>query len=300
MTNKKTLAYLSLTIASIIWGANGPIMKYVLQTIPPFTLALIRFGGASAVLFPFVLNKLSIAKKDRINILLVSLFGVSLNIGFYFLGLKTTTALNAGIIVASLPIFTLIFAAIFLKEKVKKNFVFGSVLGLLGILVIISKDILLTTFSPIGDFLILLATLSYVFYEILSKKLKHYSPVLITFYMFLIASATFFPFAFLEFQSNPYWIYKLSFSVILGSFYGIFFSSICAYVLWQWALWQLQATRVGFFFYLDPIVSTITAVLFLSEQITPAFLFGSIFIFLGLFIAEGHIKHYHIINLFHK
>ncbi|OGH22104.1 MAG: hypothetical protein A3F31_03185 [Candidatus Levybacteria bacterium RIFCSPHIGHO2_12_FULL_38_12] len=297
MTNhKRSLAYLSLTIASVIWGANGPIMKFVLASIPPFTLAFLRFGGASLILFPFVFKKLSIAKKDRKNVILSAIFGVSLNIGFFFLGLNATTALNAGIIVASLPIFTLIFAGIFLKEKVGKNFVLGSLLGLLGILVIIGKGFFSASISPLGDILILLATLSYVIYEIISKHLKNYSPLTIIFYMCLIGALSFFPFAFLEYQTNPLWIYRLSPGIIMGIVYGIFFSSLAAYVLWQWALWQLQASRVGFFFYLDPIVSTITAVLFLSEHITPSFILGSLLIFLGLFVAEGHFRHYHVIN----
>lgn len=301
-SNKRTLAYLSLALASIIWGANGPIMKFVLQTVPPFTLAFIRFGSAAILLFPFVFKKLFIAKKDIRNVILCSLCGVTLNIGFYFLGLQRTSALNAGIIVAALPMFTLIFARVFLKETITKNFLLGAIFGLVGIGIIIGKDFFGNsfTFSPLGDILILFAMISYVGYEIMSKTLKQYSPLTITFYSFSIGALSFLPSMFLEYQTNPYWINQITTGITFGILYGIFFSALVAYCLWQWALWQIEASRVGFFLYLDPIVSTALAVLFLSEPITLPFIFGSILIFTGLFIAEGHIRHYHLFNLFSK
>lgn len=302
LKNTRALAYLSLTLASIIWGANGPIMKFVLGTVPPFTLAFLRFGIAALILFPFVFRKLRVAKKDFKTVLFCALFGVSLNIGFYFLGLQRTSALNAGIIVASLPMVTLIGARIFLKEKIKKNFILGALLGIVGIGIIINKDFVKSSFSvsPLGDILILLAMLSYVGYEILSKRLKRYSPLAITFYSFFVGALSFLPFAFYEYQVNPYWVYQVSPMITMGILYGIFFSSLTAYCLWQWALWHIETSRVGFFFYLDPVVSSVLAVVFLSEHITLPFVIGGICIFLGLFIAEGHIRHYHLFNLLSK
>lgn len=297
MPNRRLLAFLALIAASSIWGANNAVMKITLLTVPVFSLAFIRFGVASLILLPFVAKKLAIKRPNYPMLILSGLCGVTFNIAFFFWGIKLTTALNAGIIVSSLPIFTLLFAKLFLKEKLSPNLLLGALLGFLGIGAIVGKDILThgILLSPIGDFLILLATLTFVGYEILSKKLfKMYDAFSVTFYSFAIGALTFIPLTLFEFLQNPLWVTNLRTSSILGIFYGIFLSSLSAYSLWQWGLSKIPASRVGFFFYLDPIVSTIAAVMLLSEQITLPFLIGAACIFLGIFIAEGRLPYHHI------
>lgn len=275
-------------------------MKLTLLSVPLFSLAFIRFFFASLILLPFVYKKLKI-KKDDIPVLTLCAFaGITFNISFFFLGLTLTTALNAGIIVSTLPIFTLIFAILFLKEKITKKLVLGSIIGFLGIGIIIGQDITKhgLSLSPIGDFMLLLAMFSFVIYEIFSKKLfKKYNPFVITFYAFLIGALSFLPAFIYELSSSSAWINNLPTNAILGIIYGIFFSSLAAYSLWQWGLSKTDAGKAGFFFYLDPVVSTIAAVIILSEKITTPFVLGSILIFLGLFFAEGRLPYHHLIKV---
>ncbi|MCL5438727.1 MAG: DMT family transporter [Patescibacteria group bacterium] len=288
-SNPSKSVFLALIFASIIWGATGPVMKLTLETIPIFSLGFIRFGIAALILLPFVYKKLSIKKEDWPLLVLSALFGVTFNIAFFFWGLTMTSGLNSGIIVASTPILTLIFAAVFLGEKISKNMILGCIVGIIGIAIIIGKDILKNgvTLSPYGDLLILAAVVVFIIYEMISKNLfKRYSPVTITFYSFAIGSITFLPTAFYEYSINPNWINNLSLPSYLGIASGIFLSSLAAYILWQWGLSKSSESRAGFFFYLDPVSSTIASVILLSEKITWPFILGSIFIFLGLFIAE--------------
>ncbi|MDO8657761.1 MAG: DMT family transporter [Candidatus Levybacteria bacterium] len=299
----KRLAILALISASIIWGLTGPIMKQTLVHVPIFTLAFIRFGAAALLLFPFVYNKLTIKKEDLPLLILCAAFGVTFNIAFFFLGLTLTSALNTGMIISTIPIVTLIFGALFLKEKITKKLIIGGIFGLLGIGIIIGKDVLQNGLyiSPIGDFIILISMFSFVIYEILSKKLfKKYHPLTITFYAFLIGSISFFPASFYEFRNVQNWMANLPLSAILGIIYGIFFSSLSAYSLWQWGLSKIDVSRAGFFFYLDPIASTLGAVLILSEKITEPFILGAILIFLGLFFAEGRLPYHLLVELKNK
>ncbi|MCL5432678.1 MAG: DMT family transporter [Patescibacteria group bacterium] len=281
--------FLALVLASIIWGATGPVMKLTLESVPIFSLAFIRFFVASLILLPFVFKKLSIRREDLPLLFLSALFGVTFNISFFFWGLTMTSGLNSGIIVASTPILTLLFAAVFLGERISRNMILGCIVGILGIAVIIGKDILKNgiTLSPYGDLLILAAVITFIFYEMLSKNLfKRYDPVTITFYSFIIGGLTFLPSLFFEYSINPAWINNLSLSSFFGIAYGIFLSSLAAYLLWQWGLSKSCESCAGFFFYLDPISSTVASVILLSEKITWAFILGSVLIFLGLFIAE--------------
>lgn len=298
--NTKHFAILALISASIIWGLTSPIMKQTLNFVPLFSLAFIRFATASFLLFPLVYNKLKIDKKD-ISILVFSAFsGVTFNIAFYFLGLTLTSALNAGIIVAALPIFTLLFAAFFLKEKITKGLILGSIIGIVGIAIIIGHDAFKNgfTLSPLGDFIIIISMLSFVIYEMFSKKLfKKYNPLTITYYTFLIGALSFFPAFFYEFNNNPLWNVSFPKVAIFGILYGIIFSSLIAYSFWQWGLSKIDASRAGFFFYLDPIAGVLGAVILLSEKITQPFILGAILIFLGLFFSEGRLPYHHLFKL---
>lgn len=288
-------AFLALFLASIIWGATAPVMKLTIASVPIFILAFLRFGVAALILFPFVAKELDI-KRHHVPLLIISsLCGITFNITFFFLGLSLTSALNASIISSSVPLFTLLMAHLMLKEKLQKRVIAGALLGMLGIIIIIGKGFFQggVAISPIGDFFLLLAAFTFVMYEIFSKELfAQYKPLPITFYGLLIGAVSFFPAAMYERYINPMWLDKVTLDARLGIVYGILLSSLAAYSLWQWGLSKIEASRVGFFVYLHPIIGTIAAVLLLSEKITPLFIVGSLCIFCGLFIAEGMFHFY--------
>lgn len=292
--HRSTLAFIALLIATSIWGANATVMKITLTTVPVFSLAFLRFFGATLLLLPFVFHKLSFKKHDLPLMLLCAVLGVTLNIGFFLLGIKLSTALNSAIIMATTPLITLFFARLFLKEKISRKLVIGSILGTLGIGIIITKDFAHgLNLMPIGDTFLLLATIAAVAHEVVTKKLSFtYHAPIITFYSFLFGCLSFLPFAVLEFVKNPAWTTALVPSSYFGIFYGILLSSFVAFSLWDWGLAQTDVAKVGFFSYLQPVITTVTAVMFLSEKITITFVIGSVFIVLGLFTAETHI-HYH-------
>jgi len=303
MNNNSARAYLALLGSSLIWALTVPLMKLTLQEIPIFTLAFIRFGGASLLLFPFVYNKLTIKRGDILMLVLASFCGVSLNIAFFFSGLKFTTALNTVLLGTTGPLFVLLAAHIFLKEKWRKKTILGALLCFTGVGVVIGRDIISNGLhlSPIGDTFILLSVLSFVGYAIISKKLnKIYSFPVLAFCSFLIGAITFAIPAIFEYFQNPLWVKNVSNISIFGAFYGIVFSSLFAYSLWQWALTRLEATSVAIFGYIDPALATIASVLILGETITPIFILGAWLILSGIVVAQGHIPHPLMKYLQHK
>lgn len=291
--NSKNFAILAVILSTIIWGANVTVMKITLQSVPPFSLGFIRFFGASLLFLPFLFGKVRLKDLSPI-VLATGLIGITGTLSLFFLGLRLTTALNAGIITSFSPLLILIFAHILLKEKMRRNILLGGLLGILGIGIIIGKDFSQKfVLSPLGDFLILLSIFGSVFYSIFSKKIsKNHSPMHTTFYVLLIGGLGFLPGAIWEWQINPSWMEKLPSTAVFGILYAMLFSSLIAHTFWQWGLSRMDAAKVGAFNYLEPIVTTITAVLILSERITSAFIIGGLFIFSGLIIAEVH-RHHH-------
>lgn len=289
--NQRALALSALLLSSIIWGANTPIMKWALASVPIFSLAFLRFYLATIFLFPLTFKNLSVEKDDLTKIILAALFGITFNVGFFLLGLKFTFAVNAALIITTIPIFTIFAAQIFLKERVGLRLFLATTTAFLGLVIILGPPIVNLGLNHLfGGIFLILAALFWVGYEILSKELfKKYPPQVITFYSFLIGSLSFLPFFIWELFSSP-WIFNLNSQGIIGILYGAIFSSTIAYFAWQWGLSKIPASEASFFFYLDPISGVLISMALLGEKITPLFILGAIFIAASLLLAEYHRK----------
>ncbi len=291
----KKKAIIALIIANTIWGAASPIFKWSLENISPFTLAFLRFSLASILIFPFTWHNLHIEKKDILSIIGIGFFGVGINIPFFFYGLKLAPSINAPMIASSGPIFLIICSIIFLKEKPKSKVVLGTLVSLLGVIVIILRPFLeegINGTAILGNIFFLIATFGGVIHAVISKSiLNKYSAGSITFWSFIVGTIIFLPF-FISESSAPGFLMKLDTRGIIGILFGVIFSSTLAYFLYEWGIQKVAANEVGVFTYIDPIIALVIAIPLLGEKITPVFLLGSLFVFSGIFIAEGRI-HYH-------
>ncbi len=293
---QKHQAILALIIANTIWGAASPIFKWSLGNIPLFTLAYFRFIFASIVLLPFVWKiNLRLIKADVFKLVSIALFGITLNITFFFLGLQKAPSINAPIVASSGPILLVIASIFFLKEKPKRKILIGTFVSLVGVFVIILRPLLEKGFdfsAVLGNIYFVLATIGAVGHTVMSKELlNRYCALYVTFWTFLIGSISFFPF-FIQETIQNFGILNLDIRGWTGLIFGIFLSSTVAYLLYEWAVGKVDASETGVFTYIDPVIATIIAIPLLGETITPLFMLGSIFVFGGIFIAESRL-HWH-------
>src|SRR3989344_1841224 len=250
-----------LILSSLIWGATAPIMKLTLVQIPIFSLIFLRMGIASILLLPFVYKNLKIEKTDFKLLFAAAFSGVSLNLVFFFLGLKLTQAINAAVLVAAAPIFTLFAANLYLKEKLSSRLFFAAAISTIGVLIIIGTPIVKLDFkSSIGNIFLILSSVAWVGHEIFAKKLlKKYQASTITFYTTLVGGFIFTPLVLTEFINKPSWFLNLNVTSLVGLLYGILFASFIAYWAWQKGLSLIPAGQASFFFYLEPISGAILA-----------------------------------------
>jgi drug/metabolite transporter (DMT)-like permease len=288
-------AFLALIIANIIWGAAAAIFKLSLQNIPPFTLAFWRFFLGAIMILIVLGKKVSLplaSRRDGILLFLYGFLGITVNIIFFFWGLKLTYAINSPVIASGAPILTLFFALLFLHEKFKVRKFLGMILGTLGIIVIVIEPLLISGIdgSVIGNIYLVIATVAAVGHTIVGKKiLSKYNPWAFTFWAFLIGTASFLPLALYEYVRIPNLYALLDWRGYMGIAYGAIFSSTICYGLFAWGLSKISATDTAMFGYIDPIVGTVAGAALLHEPITIPFLGGAILIFTGIFLAEGRI-----------
>lgn len=298
MSTKKK-AIIALIIANIIWGAASPIFKWSLTNITPFTLAFLRFALASLLVFPFVYKDLWVNSKDILKVIAIGIFGVGINIPFFFFGLQIAPSINAPMIASSGPIFIILLSIFFLGEKPKRKVILGTLLSLLGVIMIIIRPFLEQGLdgSILGNIFFLIATLGAVTHAIISKDiLKRYKAAAITFWSFIVGSLVFLPFFVKETMSYSL-LTSLDLRGIVGIVFGVIFSSALAYFLYEWGIQKLAVNEVGIFTYIDPVVAILIAIPLLGETVTLIYALGSILVFLGIYIAEGRINYHFLSDL---
>jgi drug/metabolite transporter (DMT)-like permease len=293
-------ALLSVALCTIIWSIASPFFKWAMQTTPPFTLAFYRFFFATLIMLPIARKKIKIRFEDFYRIFLLAVTGVTFNISFFYLGLSLAQSIDSPIIASVMPIFLVFGSMIFLHERPKIKVIMGIFVSLIGVFIIILRpvDHMSLFGSILGNIYLIISVLSLVSYTLLLKRFKpRYASSTLIFWMFLIATITFFPLYILQ-SPNIHSLFKIDKEGIFGIVYGTLFSSLLAQVCYNYSVKRLNSDEIGLFTYIGPIVTALVAIPLLHEQITFSYLLGSLFVFLGLFIAEVKLRyhpfHHHI------
>lgn len=301
----KPLPYLALLLAHLIWGANFVVAKVTLQEFPPMSLAFLRFALASLFLAPFFMaqtKKVKIDKKDLPKLVTVGVLIITLNITFFLEGMRKTTAINASILSLTVPILSVLLGWWILKEKINLINLIGIGLGLLGALIIIGLPQLFAgnfaIQSTIGNTLIVLSSIVWVFGAVIAKPiLNKYPTIIVTAIAFIVGTLTFFIPAGAEYFQNPGWVNQVTILGLLGVTYMTLLSSISAYFLFEWGLSKTSVFKADLFHYVEPLIAAFLAVSILGERISTSFLIGggliAVSAYLGTLSRNRKIHHHH-------
>lgn len=291
---------LALIITNIIWGAAPPIFKFSLFNIPPYLLGFIRFFFAALIFLPFVFKKWKkIDLKSLVEIYMASLFGMTMPISFFYLGLEKGESINVSIIGSAGPIFLFIFAVFFLKEKFHKKIFLGMALAFIGVLVVVLSPLFMGDQNNLkqdlqANIFFVLATVGSVMLPLMIKTaLKKINVWQITFLIFLFTAINFLLPALYDLQGFS--LSSINLNGWVGIIFGVFLSSLLAYFLFFWGMSKISTQEIGVFSYIDPIVTLLIAIPLLGERPTIFFFLGAILVFLGIFVAEGRL-HWHPIH----
>ena len=197
-----------------------------------------------------------------LKIFFASLFALVFNQGVFIFGLSLTSPIDASIVTTTLPIITMIVAAIYLKEPVTNKKVLGIFVGAMGALILIlgSQTSGNGNSSIWGDLLCLLAQLSFSIYLTVFKGLtQQYSAITINKWMFIYASMCYIPFSYHDVAAIQ-WT-EISTAALLQVGYVVVGGSFFAYICIMTAQRLLRPTVVSMYNYMQPIVASIVTVI---------------------------------------
>ena len=286
---KSTKVHGSLFLVSLIYAATFSIAKEVMpHYIKPMGLITIRVWGAVSLLWVthFLFVKESIfGKKDFLMLLKCAVFGVAANMLLFFKGLAITTPINAAILMVTTPLFVAFFSFFLLNEKVTKLKVIGLCFGVFGaILLLLGPSLSFNSTTLWGDLMVMTNAIIYAYYLIIAKPLLHkYSPITVIKWTFFFGGLLVIPFGFTElkevqWQAIPNSIWSAIIFLIIGA-------TFITYVLNAWALRNANATLVGAYIYLQPVLATIIAVSMGKDSLTLPKVLFSLLIFTGVYLV---------------
>ena len=159
--------------AAIISGFSIWINKYSVSVINPYIFTFLK-NIAVVFLLTCLLSALKdwtkfkkLTGRQWVSLILIGLVGGSIPFLLFFKGLSLTTAAQGSFIHKTMFVYVAILAAIFLKEKVNREFLAGALFLLVGNALLLNK--LSFTFGK-GDILILAATFFWAIENIISKN----------------------------------------------------------------------------------------------------------------------------------
>ncbi len=175
-----------------MWGLMAPIGKSALQEFSAISVTTFRMMGAAAAfwMYPIFCKQGTSTTGDMLKIFFASLFALVFNQGIFIFGLSMTSPIDASIVTTTLPIVTMIVAAIYLKEPITNKKVLGIFVGAMGALILILSSQAASggNRNLIGDLLCLVAQISFSIYLTVFKGLsQQYSAVTINKWMFVYA-----------------------------------------------------------------------------------------------------------------
>ena len=132
----KLINYFQLFFTSALWGSSFLMIKFSLEELSPFDIAMYRILLPAIVLNLLYRKKVKVSKSDYKYFFILGIIYMALPFFLFALAEETITSALAGLINGSTPIFVALVAIIFYKEKVTTTQKILITSGFLGIVIL--------------------------------------------------------------------------------------------------------------------------------------------------------------------
>ncbi|HET7293722.1 MAG TPA: DMT family transporter [Vicinamibacteria bacterium] len=279
-------------LAVVVWGVSFVATKAAVAEITPVALIFARALLGSGLLLALLAarGRPLLPPRDAWRALLAMGFvGVAFHQLLQAYALTLTSAVNTGWLIGITPIWSALFAALALRERLAPGQIAGLLLGFLGAGLVVTRGELGGLFRALpstrGDALILLSTVNWAFYTVLGQPtLRRLGPTRATSGAMLVGALLLLPVflasgAFRDFaRLSP-----------IGWLAVLFLGLLCSgagYLLWYGALARVEATRVAAFLYLEPLVTLAAAVALLGESVGLPTVLGGLLLVAGVVLVQ--------------
>lgn len=279
----------NILILSLLWGSDYILIKIIIRSFHPilFVTFKLLIGALSIfMILKFILKRnIVFVRNALVFVLFAAFFDTFLPQVLISFGERTVPSYIASLMLASSPIFTLIFSILFANEKLNYRLIPFFLLGFLGVFFIFFNEIATAKFSIhiLNLTLISIASISYAVGVILLKKVSQFMDAFTSSFYLMIFGFTFSLFAIPLFN-----VPKPSFS--LDSLFALLFAGVLlngfGYAYFFYVISKFGAGRSSFIGYLVPFFSTLYGTILLKEKLTIFALIGGLMIILSSYLIN--------------
>ena len=281
-----------LILLSAIWGGAFTLNKMALDSFTPEVIVAGRLISGSVFLVAliyFLYKRFSINLAEVNYYLFMSLVGIVIPFIAIITGQKNIDSAMAGILMATMPISTILLSHLFLDdEKMNKQKFIGFIISFLGVFILIYRDDLFIDNSISETFksqlLVILGATLYAFAAIYGKKYKITDPLSAS--TGTILFATFFMTIYLIFidQSKPsYSNLLLDMNILL---LGVLCTAIATVIYFQ-ILQSEGASFISMMNFLIPLWAILFGIIILNDQFSWNYILGLLVILFGIKLANS-------------
>lgn len=293
MKDQKTwLPFFSLVTAMILWASSFIALKIAFQGYHPMIVIFGRMvvGSICFLVFYRQLRHTVIKREDVKYLLFMAVCEPCIYFIFEAKALELTSASQAGLITAMLPLMVALGATVFLKERISRQTAVGFLIAISGAcwLSLAGEKSVSAPNPLLGNFLEFLAMVAATGYTLSLKHLSaRYSALFLTAVQTWVGALFFSLFLIHPDISLPrVWYPTPALAVLyLGSFV-----TLGAYLFYNYGVSKIPASQASAFVNLIPVFAVILGFIILGERFVPSQYVASLVVLVGVFISQRRVQ----------
>lgn len=291
MNKDKVLPILAAMTFAIIFGFSFMFSKLALDIMNPIELISFRFMLAALTLYVlklFKLIKIDLKGKNIRILLSLSLAEPVVYFIFETLGLSLTSSSEAGLMISLIPVITVIFGVLFLREHIKPIQIIFIIMSVGGVVFInLMKEGLKLSGNFLGIIFLSIAVLASSFYNIGTKRASaSFNPIEVTYVMMWVGAIVFNLINIIIHIKNStmtsYFQPMMNSQAIIAILYLGILSSIVAFFMVNYSISKMPVSQYAVFGNLVTLVSIFAGVFILKEDFFWYHIVGSVVILTGV------------------
>jgi drug/metabolite transporter (DMT)-like permease len=280
--------HVALLAVQIMFGTWPIIGKVALRSMSSTSLVSIRIFGA-AIVFTLLQRKRGglsqLPRRVLAWLVLSSLLGVTLNQFIFVKGLSLTTAINATLLITTIPVSTLVVSIALGYDKASLRHFLGIALAAAGVVYLVDPwraDF--TVQTTLGNLLLIASSFCYGAYIAVSRNLfRRYGALTVITWIFQVAALVALPIAGYRWSTEG--LRTISTGLFLAVAYIILVPTLGAYYLNAWAIMRVPPSVVAIYIYLQPLLAFGLAPLVLGESWNSRTIVACALIFAGVAVV---------------
>lgn len=286
--------YIYIVLAAFLYSTQEISGRFLASSgkMDPIQVTFIVFTIGTIILAPLAFKEMK-TKQLKLNVkdwgyfALNGLLCVPISMLSLQFAVTYTKASTSAVIFCSNAIFTIPFAYLILKEKIRKPALLSMIISLIGVIVIFSpasvaagmtggKDLIGVTYA-------LIAAVAWSLFGVVSKKkIGYYGAYVLNFCAFLVGIIVLF--AIIIITKRPIFTGITGNNIMILLYMGIFIKA-GAYIFFLGATKMTTAVTTSMVFLIKPALATILSVILLGEKISTNTIIGIVFIIIGSTIS---------------